>query len=188
MTDSAQHADLAARAERIERRWASVSVSIIVLLVFMASFAGIHQATMPQSRTETVDPRTLALSGEFIESNLGSALTPDGSVTLRLIGQQYSFTPFCMVVPTDTFITIRATSADVVHGFMFTDSNVNTMLIPGYISVVTTRFSRPGERLMPCHEFCGVGHEGMWAHLKVIDRAAFIRDAQSQPRLSCAGQ
>jgi cytochrome c oxidase subunit 2 len=42
---------------------------------------------------------------------------------------------------------------------------------------------------MPCHEFCGVGHQGMWAHVKVIDRAAFMQMAESMPansrRLSC---
>ena len=26
---------------------------------------------------------------------------------------------------------------------------------------------------MPCHEFCGVGHQGMWAKVKVIDRTEF---------------
>jgi cytochrome c oxidase subunit II len=188
MSDATPHDDLAARAERVERRWAGVSVSIVVLLVFMASFAGIHQATMPQSRTETVDPRTLQLSGEFIESNLGSAVDPDGSVTVRFVGQQYSFTPSCLLVPTGTPITVRATSADAIHGFLISDTNVNIMLVPGYVSTITTRFSRPGERLMPCHEFCGVGHEGMWAHVKVIDREDFMRQAQSHPRLSCAGQ
>ena len=66
----------------------------------MAAFAGLHQATMPQTAVETVDPRTLHLAGEFVESNLGSALEPDGSVTVRAIGQQYSFTPQCMLVPT----------------------------------------------------------------------------------------
>jgi cytochrome c oxidase subunit II len=182
------HDDVAARAERVERRWAGISVSIIVLLVFMASFAGIHQATMPQSRTETVDPRTLQLSGEFIESNLGSALNPDGSVTVRFVGQQYSFTPYCILVPTDTPIVIRGTSADVVHGFLVSGTNINIMLVPGYVSTITTRFSSPGERLMPCHEFCGVGHEGMWAHVHVIDRDEFARQARSKERVSCAGQ
>ncbi len=62
------------------------------------------------------NPTTLHLSGEFIESNLGSAVEPGGSVTVRAIGQQFSFTPQCIVVPTDTTITLRATSADVVHG------------------------------------------------------------------------
>ena len=104
---------------------------------------------MPQSRVETVDPRTLHLGGEFIESNLGSALEPDGSVTVRAIGQQYSFTPSCILVPTDTPITFRATSADVVHGFLITGTNINLMLVPGYISSLNARFETPGERLCP---------------------------------------
>ena len=107
---------------------------IVGVLVGMAAFAGIHQATMPQGRVETTDPTTLHLSGEFVESNLGSALEPDGSVTVRAIGQQYSFTPQCILVPADTPITFRATSADVVHGFLIEGTNINTMLVPGYVS------------------------------------------------------
>jgi cytochrome c oxidase subunit 2 len=42
---------------------------------------------------------------------------------------------------------------------------------------------------MPCHEFCGVGHHGMWAHVKVIDRTEFMQMADKLPadsrRLSC---
>ena len=55
-------------------------------------------------------------------------------MTVRAIGQQYSFTPACIVVPADTPITLRATSADVVHGFLIQGTNVNTMLVPGYVS------------------------------------------------------
>ena len=123
--------DGADRGERLEHRWAAVSVTILVLLVAIATFAGVYHGAMPQSRVETVDPRSLHLDGEFIESNLGSALEPNGSVTVRGIGQQYSCTPTCMVVPTGTPITFRATSADVVHGFLITGTNVHLMLVPG---------------------------------------------------------
>jgi len=140
---------------------------------------------MPQSRVETADPRTLHLAGEFIESNLGSAVEPDGSVLVRAIGQQYSFTPQCIVVPTQTPVTFRATSADVVHGFLIAGTNVNTMLVPGYISAISTRFETAGDRDMPCHEFCGTGHEGMWGKVKVIDRAAFLAMAGDRRRLNC---
>ena len=78
-----------------------------------------------------------------------------------------------MLVPTDTQITFRATSADVVHGFLIEDTNVNSMLVPGYVSTIAARFDEPGEHLMPCQEFCGIGHQGMWAKVKVIDRASF---------------
>lgn len=175
-------------AARVERRWLIVSTAIIGLLVVMAAFAGIHQAVMPQVRVETVDPRTLHITGEFIESNLGSAMEPDGSVTVRIIGQQYSFTPQCILVPADTPITFRATSADALHGFLIEDSNVNTMLIPGYISTIATRFAAPSERYMPCHEFCGIGHEGMWARVKVIEKAAFLKLAADQRRMTCVAQ
>lgn len=185
MTQPSPSEDATDRAERVERRWATVSVVIVVLLVVMATFAGLHQGAMPQSRVETVDPRTLHLGGEFIESNLGSAIEPDGSITVRGIGQQYSFTPSCILVPKDTPVTFRATSADVVHGFLITGTNINLMLVPGYVSSLNARFDTLGERLMPCHEFCGMGHEGMWGRIKVVDKAAFARLGADRRRLSC---
>jgi cytochrome c oxidase subunit 2 len=172
-------------AERVEHRWAAVMVGIIVLLVVMATFAAFYHAAVPQARVETVDPRTLHIDGEFIEGNLGSALERDGSVTVRAIGQQYSFTPACLLVPTDTPITFRMTSADAVHGFLVGGTNINLMLVPGYVSSLGARFDTPGERLMPCDEFCGFGHEGMWARVKIVDKAAFATLAAQRRRLSC---
>lgn len=171
--------------ERTEHRWAIVATAIVTLLVVMAVFAGVHQMVLPQTHIETVDPSTLHLKGEFIESNLGTALLPDGSVVVRAIGQQFSFTPECILVPTDTPITFRVTSADVVHGFLITGTAINLMLVPGYISSIPARFSTLGERHMPCHEFCGLGHEGMWGRIKVIDKAEFARLAKNTERLSC---
>jgi cytochrome c oxidase subunit 2 len=175
----------AEHAERVEHRWATVMVAILVLLVGVATFAALYHEAMPQRHVETINPRSLHLGGEFIESNLGSVLEPDGSVTVRAIGQQYSFTPSCLLVPTDTPITLRMTSADVVHGFLIDRTNVNLMLVPGYVSSLGARFDVPGERLMPCHEFCGVGHEGMWARVKIIDKAEFARLAAAHRRLRC---
>ena len=180
--------DGAAAAEQAERRWGAASIAIVVLLVVMAAFAGVHQAVMPQARVETADPTTLHIAGEFVEGNLGSALEPDGSVTVRAIGQQYSFTPQCILLPTDTEIKIRATSADVMHGFLIQGSNVNTMLVPGYVSTITTRFSVPSDRVMPCHEFCGAGHEGMWGRVKVIEKSEFLKRAADRRRLTCVAQ
>lgn len=175
-------------AARVERRWAIVSVSILALMVFLATFAGVQKATLPQPRMELADPRTLHIAGEFIESNLGSALEPDGSVTVRIVGQQYSFTPQCIVVPTNTPVTFRAASADVVHGFLIQNTNVNLMVVPGYVSSMSARFAKPAESHMPCHEFCGTGHEGMWANVHVIDKAEFLTLARQQKRVSCVAK
>ena len=175
-------------AERTERRWAIISVAIIIVLAVLAAFAGIHRATMPQARVETIDPTRMHVSGEFVESNLGSVLESNGAVTVRAIGQQYSFTPACILVPAQTPITLRATSANVVHGILIQATNVNTMLVPGYVSEQFMRFERTGDHLMPCQEFCSFGHEGMWGKVKVIDKAAFTERAKNGGRLSCVGE
>jgi cytochrome c oxidase subunit 2 len=175
-------------AARIEKRWATISIAVIAVLVVVAAFAGIHQMTMPQGRVEITDPTRLHLAGEFVESNLGTATEPDGSVTVRAIGQQYSFTPACILVPAETPIRLRATSADVVHGILIQGTNVNTMLVPGYISEQFMRFEKTGDYLMPCQEFCSFGHEGMWGKVRVIDKAEFASRAKNGGRLSCVGE
>jgi cytochrome c oxidase subunit II len=185
MTIGTDHGIGEAVAARIERRWATLSIVIVGVLVGAAAFIGIHQATMPQGHVETADPRTLHLSGEFIESNLGSAVEADGSVTVRAIGQQYSFTPQCVVVPAETPLTFRSTSADVVHGLLIEGTNINTMLVPGFVSVQPISFRAPGEHVMPCQEFCGIGHQGMWGRVKVIEKAAFLNLAATRRRLTC---
>ena len=175
-------------AERTEKRWATISVTIIVVLALLAAFAGIHKATMPQARVETIDPTRLHISGEFVESNLGSVLEQNGAVWVGAIGQQYSFTPACILVPAQTPITLRATSADVVHGILIQATNVNTMLVPGYVSEQFMRFEKTGDYLMPCQEFCSFGHEGMWGKVRVIDKADFASRAKNGGRLSCVGE
>jgi cytochrome c oxidase subunit II len=175
-------------AERTERRWATISVIVMIVLPLIAAFAGIHQATMPQARVEITDPTRLHLSGEFIESNLGTAVEPDGAVMVRAIGQQYSFTPSCILVPAETPIMLRATSADVVHGIMIQGTNINTMLVPSYVSEQSMRFDKTGDYLMPCQEFCSFGHEGMWGKVRVIDKAEFAGRAKIGGRLSCVGE
>jgi cytochrome c oxidase subunit II len=162
-----------------------LSIAIVGVLVGMAVFIGIDHATMPQGHVETADPTTLHLSGEFIESNLGTEVEADGSVVMRAIGQQYSFTPQCLVVPADTPVTLRATSADVVHGLLIEGTNINTMLVPGYVSELPVRFKAPGDHEMPCQEFCGIGHQGMWGKVKVVDKATFAGMVAARRRLTC---
>jgi cytochrome c oxidase subunit 2 len=182
---SSPHDDTVRRVERIERRWATLAVAVIVMFVIVATLAGVHQASLPQARVETAEPRTLHLTGEFIESNLGSVLEANGSITVRAVGQQYSFTPPCIVVAAGVPISFRVTSADVVHGFLIDRTNINLMLVPGYISTFSARFDAPGDRHMPCHEFCGTGHEGMWGHIKIVDKVAFTQMAADRRRVTC---
>lgn len=172
-------------AESAERRWAIIVVAIVAVLVAITVVTGLHWAAMPPSRVETVDVKTLHLKGEFVESNLGTELAADGKVTVRLVAQQYSFQPQCLVVPADTPVTFRATSTDAIHGFVVGTTNANTMLVPGFVATFTTSFRKTGEQLMPCHEYCGTGHEAMWARVQVLPRDEFLSQARGAERLSC---
>jgi cytochrome c oxidase subunit 2 len=172
-------------ADAAERRWALVVGLIIAVLVLMMVVTGLHWASMPPSRVETVDVHTLHTKGEFVETNLGTAMEKDGKVVVRLVAQQYSFTPQCIVVPADMPVTFRGTASDAIHGFIVGRTNANTMLVPGFVATFTTTFTRTGEQLMPCHEYCGTGHEAMWAKVRVLPRDEFLSLARRSERLDC---
>jgi cytochrome c oxidase subunit 2 len=183
---SASNSDMDGKAAVVaERRWAIVSVMVIVFILAIIAFTSIHWVSMPTSGIEPIDPTTLHVSGEFVEENLGTQIRSDGSVIVRLIAQQYSFNPQCIVVPAQTKVTFRGTSADVVHGFLVTGTNANAMLVPGYITTFTTEFSHVGEHLMPCHEFCGTGHAAMWAHVRVVTPEQFVRLVVAKSGIHC---
>lgn len=168
-----------------ERRWVYIVVAIIALLLAMMVFTSLHWASVPPSRVETVDVRTLHIKGEFVETNLGTTIAPDGKVMVRLIAQQYSFVPQCIVVPADMPVTFRGTATDAIHGFIVGKTNVNTMLVPGFVSTFTTTFHKAGEQLMPCHEYCGTGHEAMWGRVQVMPAAEFLQKAKGAERMTC---
>lgn len=186
---SAPSSGLVHRSEAVawaaERRWVIIVALIIASTIAMMVVTGLHWSAMPPSRVETVDVKTLHLKGEFVESNLGTELAPDGKVTVRLIAQQYSFIPQCIVVPADMPVTFRATATDAIHGFVVGTTNANTMVVPGFIATFTTTFKKTGERLMPCHEYCGTGHEAMWARVQVLEPQEFLSRARRGERLTC---
>ena len=180
------------RAEAVagaaERRWAILVGVIIALLVLMMVVTGLHWASMPPSRVETIDVKTVHLRGEFVESNLGTALDPDGKVVVRLIAQQYSFVPACIVVPAGMPVMFRGTATDAIHGFIVGRTNANTMLVPGFVATFTTTFHATGEQLMPCHEYCGTGHEAMWAHVQIVPAQEFLTQAAGGERVDCVAR
>jgi cytochrome c oxidase subunit II len=170
---------------RTENRWVAIMLGMLAIMMAVIVVTGVTHALQPPSNVETIDPVTLHLGGEFVESNLGTAAEPDGSVTARIVAEQYAFVPQCVQVPAGTPVKFRLTSTDVVHGFLLPATNVNTMVMPGYVAEVRTSFDRPGVYSMPCNEFCGGGHHGMWAKVKVVPKQQFSGLAANE-RTSCA--
>jgi len=171
---------------RSERGWAIAMVAVTAVMLVAIVYASVGLHLNPPSNIETIDPATFHLTGEFSETNLGTSVDTTGDITTRIITAQFAFEPACVVVPQNTPVTFRLVSPDVIHGINVVGTNVNTMVVPGYVSQVHTNFAETGELLMPCHEFCGLGHSQMLARIRVVPANQFKPDANG--RVACAAR
>jgi cytochrome c oxidase subunit 2 len=154
--------------QRSELQWSGLALSALAIVLAIIILSAIALAIHPPSNIEMVDPATLHLRGEFIESNLGTTAADDDTITVRIVATQFAFVPRCTAVPAGKPVTIRMAAPDVVHGIIVIGTNVNTMVVPGFVSQVRTVFAQPGDYLMPCHEYCGLGHSEMWGTIRVL--------------------
>ena len=147
-------------------------VGIVVLTacggaLIYASTLGIH---LP-SKAGLVDPARVAHTAPF--DNPGVFQTGPNSYMAVVIGSAWTFRPNELRVPVGAEITFIATTTDVIHGFNVERTRLNMMLIPGQISKNTYTFREPGEHLLICHEYCGLGHHNMAGKITVVDAASF---------------
>ena len=170
-----------------ERRWLFAMASLIGMMVAVVVLTSAAHMLHPPSDVETIDPTTLHLQGEFVENNLGPAVEPDGSITVRMLAEQYMWVPICVKVPADTPVQFRLTSADVVHGFFVGETNTNAMVVPGFITEVHAKFHQPTQYKMPCDEYCGYGHHAMAARVLVVPKGDF-QNGSPEERMSCGAQ
>jgi cytochrome c oxidase subunit 2 len=109
--------------------------------------------------------RTERGTGSGIDNPGIRELAP-GRYEVAMVAQVFQFTPGEIRVPVGAKVTFELTSPDVIHGFKIENTPINVMVVPGQISRVTTTFTKPGEYLFVCHEYCGGGHHVMFG--KVI--------------------
>ncbi len=151
-----------------ERIWMWGAGVIIVVFLGTIAVATVSQGRLPPSHVETIEPTQVRSDPRFAEP--GVRTTADGSVEVIVIAMLFAFQPNEIRVPANTPVTFRLTSTDVVHGFQIVGTNGNTMIVPGYVSQFTTSFE-PGEYLITCNEYCGLGHHTMAATLIVEEGA-----------------
>ncbi|MGD9903010.1 MAG: cytochrome c oxidase subunit II [Vicinamibacterales bacterium] len=144
--------------ERTERIWMWAATAMLALFTGAIVATALAGSTHPPSHTETVDPDTLGVTGEFASPGVRSG--PDG-VTVSMRAEFYVFRPSVVRIPAGVPVTFRITSPDVLHGFQIVGTNVNLTVAPGYVSQATATFDTPGEYLVVCNEYCGLAHHLM---------------------------
>lgn len=135
-------------------------VACLGALLYASMAMGLH---LP-GRAGAVDPATVFSTPPFDEPGLRQ--TGEGTFEAVVIGQAWVFRPDTLRIPLGAEVTFLATTPDVLHGFHVAGTRLNMMLIPGQISRATYRFETPGEFMVLCHEYCGLGHHNM--HAKII--------------------
>lgn len=156
------------KTDLYERIWGwGVGVMLVFFFGTLAN-ASIRHGFHPPSHVETIDPRKVFQSDQFKKQ--GVAVDAGGAVHVTVIGMMFTWMPGELVIPAETPITFHLTSVDVIHGFQIVRSNGQSMVIPGYVSQFSTTFA-PGDYLIACNEYCGIGHHTMAGKLKVVPRA-----------------
>lgn len=140
---------------------AFLAVGLVVLLtcatalVYATAVHGIH---LPGAAGR-VDPQRVYQTPPF--DRPGVREIAPGRYEAVIVAQTWAFVPPVVRVPAGAEVTFTATSVDVLHGFNVEGTRLNMMLVPGQISRNTYRFAHPGEYLIICHEYCGLGHHTM---------------------------
>ena len=156
----------------LERRWVWISLIMAFAMGSLLGFYAVANNLHPPSNVETIDSSRLHLTEEFAEDKLGVKENADGSLTVTMVAARYGFFPPVIEVPADTTVKFRIASADVLHGVHVPNTNASTMIVPGYVSEITTAFPTPGKYAFLCNEYCGLGHDSMWSRLIVVPRSA----------------
>jgi cytochrome c oxidase subunit 2 len=151
-----------------ERIWMGGVAVMLSLFFGSTAIAAFGRQIHPPSHVETIDPKTAFSDPRFKPQ--GVSADAQGRVHARLIGLMFAWLPSELTLPADTPVTFHLTSSDVTHGFEIVRTNGQSMVVPGYISQFTTQFA-PGEYLIACNEYCGVGHHTMAAKLHVVPKA-----------------
>lgn len=155
------------KASRYEAAWIGFAIFASLLFVVISGVyafaAGFH---VPHD-VETVDPTNLR--DTFGEPRVVEVV-PGEKYEAWVIARQFSFIPDPIEIPAGAELVLHATSADVTHGIQIIDSNVNVMVLPGYVATVSATFEKPGEYAIICHEYCGTAHQIMRGKLIVKGR------------------
>ena len=143
-----------------EKAWLWFARLTIVLFIAMTGVSAFANGIRPPSHVETIDPTQAMADPRFAAAGVAID-SATGRVTVTMVGGTFFWLPAEVRVPAGRPVTFRLTSIDVTHGFAVAQTNVNTMVMPGYVSQLTYTFEQPGDYLVVCHEYCGLGHHSM---------------------------
>lgn len=150
---------------KYERIWLICGALILIIFLGILAVSAFLYGQKPPSHEETIRLEQAASTPPFNKPGLRKIGPNEYEAVMT--GFSFGYQPNALTVPRGAKVHFILTTTDIVHGFAIPKTNVNVMLIPGYVSKITQTFDKPGEYLILCNEYCGVGHQLMAATLTV---------------------
>ncbi|MBE1445082.1 cytochrome c oxidase subunit II [Paenibacillus sp. OAS669] len=156
---------------KLEKIWLTVGVSMLGVFLIVLGVGAFALGAQPPGdhasghHREVVDPETVDQAAPFNEPGLKKI--GDNEYDAYMLAFAFGYGPEKMEIPAGATVHFHMTSKDVVHGFQIPGTNVNMMVVPGEINHLTYKFTKPGEYLVLCNEYCGAAHEMMQTRIIV---------------------
>jgi cytochrome c oxidase subunit 2 len=152
---------------KLEKIWLIIGVGTLVVFLTIIGVGAFAHGNEPPSDLTILDPQKVDETPPFNEPGLKKI--GENEYELILIAQAFSFFPNDVKIPKGATVHIKVTSKDVVHGLQIVGTNVNMMVTPGHVNSLTYSFKEPGNYLILCNEYCGVGHQAMSTTIEVTE-------------------
>lgn len=150
---------------KYERWWMFFGLSMLAVFLITIGYAAFSDNINPPSGLMQIDPTKVALTPPF--DHPGLRRLPGGTYEAYYVAEVFSFNPQSITVPINARVTFFVTSPDVVHGFYIAKTDLNMMAVPGWVNTQSHVFRHRGTYLLLCHEYCGIGHQNMFARIEV---------------------
>lgn len=146
---------------RLEKIWLTIGIGMLFIFLAVVGVGAFAMGMTPPDshKYSAVDPTTVDQQEPFNKPGLKQI--GENEYEAYMLAFAFGYSPAKMEVPKGAKIHFYVTSKDVVHGFAIPGTNVNLMAVPGEINHITHTFSKAGEYLILCNEYCGLAHEQM---------------------------
>ncbi|MFC4410884.1 cytochrome c oxidase subunit II [Chungangia koreensis] len=152
---------------KYEKIWLGFGIIALAIFLLIVGITAFSQGHTPSGGMDMIDPKKVNETAPF--DNPGVTKIDDDTYQVAIIAMAFGYNPSKIEVPVGKEIIFKATSTDVVHSFTIDNTTVNMMVVPGRIATKSYTFDKPGNYLILCNEYCGVGHHMMFTEIEVVE-------------------
>ncbi|MDY6780668.1 MAG: cytochrome c oxidase subunit II [Halobacteria archaeon] len=159
---------------KYEKIWLAASFVLILALIATVTYGTVAVGVKMIDKSGTIKPSQVSEHPKF--GDPGVRKTGKNTYDVYVVARRFAFQPGTnqpIRLPEGSKVTFHVTSPDVIHGFEVVGTNVNTMVIPGQVSVVTAYFNETDTYGLVCNEYCGSGHHYMAGKIEVLPRSEY---------------